>query len=68
MHESCVKQRLGDHIVGHISRDSTAIDAREKAQKKNKVAAKSSVQNPKRKRGRPKKGEQRVKEPTRLER
>ncbi|MBA7535210.1 transposase [subsurface metagenome] len=35
VHESRVKQHLGDHIVGHISRDSTAIEAREKPQKKN---------------------------------
>ncbi|MDL1968822.1 MAG: hypothetical protein LWW97_09835 [Deltaproteobacteria bacterium] len=35
VHESCVKQHLGDHIVGHISRDSTAIEARKKPQKKN---------------------------------
>jgi len=34
VHESCVKQHLGDHIVGHISRDSTAIDGREKTSKK----------------------------------
>ena len=63
VHESLVKQHLGDHIVGHISRDSTAIDAREKPQKKNKVVAKSKY-----KRGRPKKGEKRIKAPTRLER
>ena len=66
VHENLVEQHLGDHIVGHISRDSTAIEAREKPQKKNKVTAKSDAQKPKR--GRPKKGEKRVKEPTRLER
>ena len=68
VHESFVKQHLGDHIVGHISRDSTAIEAREKPQKKNKIKDVSSTQKPKRKRGRPKKGEERVKEPKRLER
>jgi len=67
VHESLVVQHLRDHLVGHISRDSTSIEAREKPQKKNKVAAKSSAQKPKRKRGRPKKGKERVKEPTRLE-
>ena len=66
MHESLVKQHLTDHVIGHISRDSTAIEAREKPQKSNKVTAKSSAQKPKR--GRPKKGEERVKEPMRLER
>ena len=44
-----------DTIVGHVSPDSTAIKAREKPA-------------PKRKRGRPKKGEKRPKEPSRLER
>jgi hypothetical protein len=61
VHESLVEQHLRDHLVGHISRDSTSIEAREKPQKKNKVAAKSSAQKPKRKRGRPKKGKERVK-------
>ena len=48
----------------HLSRDSTAIEGREKPTPKPKLAAK-----PKRKRGRPRKGEQRPpKEPRRLER
>jgi hypothetical protein len=68
VHESLVEQHMKDHFVGHISRDSTAIEAREKPQKKNKAAVESSTQKPKRKRGRPKKGEERVKESTRLER
>jgi len=68
VHESLVEQHLRDHLIGHISRDSTAIDGREKPQKKDKVADLSGPQKPKRKRGRPKKGEERVKEPTRLER
>jgi len=53
-------------IVGHISRDGTAIEAREKPASKPK---KKKADKPKRKRGRPKKGEKRPpKEPTRLER
>jgi hypothetical protein len=54
-----------DKIVGHISRDSTAITARDKpANKKRDVAP-----EPKRKRGRPRKGESRPqKKPSRLER
>ena len=38
VHESLVEQHLRDHLAGHISRDSTAIEAREKYQKKNKIA------------------------------
>jgi len=62
VHESFIKDHYKDEIVGHNSRDSTAIDAREKPLKKEKVK-----QLPK-KRGRPKKGEIRIKEPTRIER
>jgi len=51
-------------LVGHISRDSTAIEAREKPVKKEKAPKK-----PKHKKGRPRKGEVRPpKEPSRLER
>jgi len=53
-----------DRLVGHVSRDATAIPAREKPAKKPKAAPKP----PKRKPGRPKKGDERPKEPTRLER
>lgn len=64
--ESLVEQHMKDHLFGHVSRDATGIDARERPQKKNKAAGESKTQ--KRKQGRPKKGEERVKEPTRLER
>jgi transposase len=50
-------------LVGHISRDSTAILAREKP-----INRKKEVEKPKRKRGRPRKGEVRQKEPPRLSR
>jgi Transposase DDE domain/Transposase domain (DUF772) len=52
-HESIVVAFQSDRLIGHVSRDSTAIEAREKAVKrpKPKENAKS-----KRKRGRPKKG------------
>lgn len=63
VHKHVVKDYLGDKIVGHISRDSTSIDAREKPAKKSIKPLK-----PKKKRGRPKKGEVRIKELTRLER
>jgi membrane protease YdiL (CAAX protease family) len=62
MHAALIKRTLHDRIVGHISRDSTAIEAREKPMK---VAA---PEKPKRKRGRPRKGEVVEKEPRRLER
>jgi len=62
VHEALIKKSYAGEIVGHNSRDSTAIEAREKALKKKsakKVAAK---------RGRPKKGEVRIKPLTRIER
>ena len=61
VHESFIKKHYKDEIVGHNSRDSTAIDAREKPLKKEKV------KQPPKKRGRPKKGEVRIKAPTRIE-
>jgi len=61
VHKNMVSQYLGEQLIGHVSRDSTAINAREKPLKKPK-----KVDTPK-KRGRPKKGEVRIKEPTRLE-
>lgn len=60
LHESFIKQHYENEIVGHNSRDSTAIDAREKPLKKEQIE-----QTPK-KRGRPRKGEVRIKEPTRI--
>jgi len=63
VHSRLIKQHMGDKIVGHISRDSTSIDAREKPMRKKKKQLKQ-----KKKRGRPRKGEVRIKEPTRLER
>jgi len=53
-----------DRVVGHICRDATAIEAREKPAPKPNAAPKP----PKRNRGRPKAGDARPKEPTRLER
>ena len=56
-----VRDYLDGRIVGHISRDSTAIEAREKP-----VNRKKDVKPPSpRKRGRPKKGEQRPPAPPR---
>jgi len=50
-----VEQYLEDRIIGHISRDSTAIPAREKPINKKKDV--KNADKPRRKRGRPKKGE-----------
>jgi len=65
IHAALIEKNLSDQIIGHISRDSTEIEGREKPKKKGK--AESKEKKAKRKRGRPKKGEERVKEPTRLE-
>ncbi|MES9857811.1 MAG: transposase [Sedimenticola sp.] len=62
VHSALIETHLGGQLIGHISRDSTAIGAREKPEKK------AVETTPPKKRGRPKKGEERIKEPTRLER
>jgi hypothetical protein len=78
VHEVMIRQNLSEEIISHISRDSTEIEAREKPVKA--IVAEAEVGEkklpsgdhrtvtPPRKRGRPKKGEEPVKEPTRLER
>ena len=55
----------GDHLVGHVARDSTAIEARERPARRPRAPA-----EPKRKRGRPRKGKERKTPPPerRLER
>jgi len=54
-HESLVKQLYGEGIVGHVSRDATAIEARERPRKAEQGPADPPAIP--RKRGRPKKGE-----------
>ncbi len=61
IHESLIEKSYNNEIVGHLSRDSTAIEAREKPIKKVETVVE------KKKQGRPKKGEERPKEPTRLD-
>ena len=62
LHEALIDKTLRDHLVGHVSRDSTAIEGREKSAPKPHQPA-----TPKRRRGRPRKGEQRPnKTPRRL--
>lgn len=63
VHEAAVARHLDGAMIGHISRDSTAIEGNEKPVKK---ATPKPVQ-PKR-RGRPKQGEVREKPETRLQR
>lgn len=69
LHEALVTRRLGDRIVGHVSRDATEIEARERPAKKEKEDSDAPPPAPKRRRGRPRKGEEPPpKPPTRLER
>jgi hypothetical protein len=64
VHDALVENCLKTELIGHISRDSTAITGREKPIKKTPKAKPAP-----RKKGRPAKGEQREpKEPKRLER
>jgi len=73
VHTRMIKENLGDQLIGHLSRDSTAIEARERLAKKDKTeeeaAAKAQAAKPKYKPGRPKKGEVRpAPDPSPLER
>ena len=79
MHEALVKRTLADRIVGCVARDATEIDAREKPAGKSgpgdgappppSPTPPAAAEPPApRRRGRPKKGEERPKPATRLER
>jgi hypothetical protein len=77
MHEALVKRSLADRIVGCVARDATEIDAREKPAKSGpgdgapppSATPPAAAEPPApRRRGRPKKGEERPKATTRLER
>ena len=59
VHQALIARYLSDHLFGHISQDSTEIDGREKPHKKPKP-----VEKPKKKRGRPRKEEERLPEPS----
>ena len=59
VHEALVRQHLGQTLIGHISRDGTAIEARETPVRKEK--AEPAAQAAKAKRGRP--GKDEVREP-----
>lgn len=55
LHAALIEDHWGQKLVGHVSRDATAIEAREKAQ----YPPASGAPPPPKKRGRPKKGEER---------
>jgi len=65
IHAQLITEHFDDRLVGHANRDSTAIEARETPTKK----VKPPHDKPKRKRGRPRAGEEPIeqKAPTRLE-
>ena len=63
VHAVLVHDQLGDALIGHVSRDSTAIAARETPLKAEPLAAPAPG-----KRGRPRKGEVRTPKTTRIER
>jgi hypothetical protein len=54
VHEQLVRRHLQGHIIGHISRDATEIEAREKPRRR---SSDDPPAPPKRKRGRPRKDE-----------
>jgi Transposase DDE domain/Transposase domain (DUF772) len=53
VHEALIRKTHQDRLVGHMLRDSTAIEARERPTRKDRP-----VDAPKRQRGRPKKGQE----------
>jgi hypothetical protein len=61
VHTAFIKERYADELVGPLSRDATAIEARERPLKKAPIKKAAA------KRGRPKQGEERVKPLTRIE-
>jgi len=67
VHETLITRNCVGRLIGHISRDSTAVEAREKPIKKEPVIEPSP--QPIKRKGRPLKGEKSpIKEPTRVQR
>lgn len=52
VHEALIKEHLGEELIGHLSRDGTAIEARERPAK-----FEAPPKAPPKKRGRPRRGE-----------
>ena len=69
VHEALISERLGSEVIEHAATDGTAIEARERAAKATQEATPEQAKAPRRKRGRPRKGEVvPPPEPTRLQR
>lgn len=70
VHAALISRHLSDQLIGHLSRDSSAIEARERPARKHQDAVTVTEVAPKpARRGRPKRGEARVApSPTRIER
>lgn len=64
VHAELIKTHYSNEIVGHVITDSSAIEGREKAAKKIKEVVVNKPKNPG---GRPKKGQEKPKEMTRIE-
>jgi hypothetical protein len=56
VHEALVREPLGEELIGHISRDGTAIEARERPARTAVETGEAKVE-PVRRRGRPRRGE-----------
>jgi hypothetical protein len=68
VHEALIRQTHADRLVGHIARDSTAIEGHEKPKRAERPEPSAPKPAP-RKRGRPRKGEEPARQPpSRLER
>jgi hypothetical protein len=55
VHEALIKAHLGEQLIGHLSRDGTAIEARERPARRATKAVGTGI-----KRGRPRRGEHRA--------
>ena len=66
VHEAFIKEHLGEELIGHLSRDGTAIEARERpvrapaTEPESADAARARKAQPGKKRGRPRRGETRA--------
>jgi len=62
VHEALIKEHLGGTLIGHISRDGTAIAARERPTRPvpTEKTERADTPSPKRQRGRPRRGEART--------
>jgi len=68
VHAHLIKSHLSDSFIGHIARDSTAIEGRERPKAKEPAPEPAPNESPRAKRGRPRKGETPMpKAPSRLE-